>query len=221
MEPAKAVYSDEQANEILRTALRLAAPDEITFEELVCAAAELGIPRSDLHEAEERFRQNSSEAGLRREFAQMQRLELRAFGLHTAIYALVAGLIIGFELEKQRLYLIPVVVGAWLALILWKKRDLKKPSPKHEQQYENWIRRKHVWLRPERAAEIVRDELLRPLGAIDRIDGGSPRSMMGRRLRQRLGYDRKRAKAVVKAFLVENPGIEEQYRYDPVWRYPA
>lgn len=219
MQTGEALYNDAQANEILRTAVRLAAPDEITFEELVTAAAELGISRAELHEAEERYRENSSEAGLRQDFRNMQRLELRAFALHAAMYAVVAEIIVFVELRHLRVIWMPLVLAAWISLCFWKSWQLRRPSPKHEEQFQNWVRRKEVWLRPERAAEIVEQELTRPISISERIDGGKPRKMMERRLRLRLGYDRKRARLVAKAFALQNPGIEELYRYDPSYRY--
>ena len=59
------LYTDEQSNEIVRTAVRLAARDEISFDELVAAGKELGISPEEMQEAETRYRHQVSEAGLR------------------------------------------------------------------------------------------------------------------------------------------------------------
>ena len=210
MSQTEALYDDAQANEILRTAVRLAAPGEITFEEIVAAAKELGFSREELQNAEATYLKNSSEAGQRQEFAKMQKKELGAFAFHVGFLALIVSLIILLDVNEWKWPLLSVVGIAWVGIVVWKFFHLRGNSPKHEEAFENWQRRKHVWLRPERSKEMVESVITQELQRyLPYIVEGSRRENSIEKLRQKLGYDKPRATAVFEAFIREHPEIEQ------------
>jgi hypothetical protein len=211
MSQSEALYNDAQANEILRTAVRLAAPGEITFEEMVAAAAELGISRDELKDAEAQYQRNSSEVGQREEFKEMQKLELRSFGFHVGFIAAIVLLIVLIDFRHWTLYALPLLGLLWLALFLWKKHFLESDSPKHERDFQNWQRRKKIWLRPEQAQDKVSEALKPRLSLGEKLEQGTPRFLMEKRLRKKLGYDKKRARSVVEGYLKEHPEFEETF----------
>ena len=202
-------YSDEQANEILRTAVRLSAPSEIGFEELVAAAKELGISRDELKEAEAKYRQMTSDPGQRETFKEMQKRELHAFSFRIFLIALIAALLAIFDLPDFRIYLLPLIVVAAVGFVYFKWKHLWGDSPKHEEAFVDWQRKKNIWLRPEQAQAIVAQMFQEELVFKDRLSHWAIRDEMQRRLREEMGYDGKRAAEVVEAFLREHPEVEE------------
>ena len=212
MAESEALYNDAQANEILRTAVRLAAPGEITFEELALAAAELGISRDELKDAEAEYRKKVSEAGQREEFRHMQRHQLFSFILHIGIIALILSLIAIFDIRRFALVSIAIIVAVCIPLIIWRDRRLKDETrPSYERAYENWQRKKKIWLRPEDAREEMIAALQGKLSLAERLERGDPRTLMCRRLVRKFGYDKKRVRSIVNAYLTEHPEFEEQF----------
>jgi hypothetical protein len=209
MGQTEALYDDAQANEILRTAVRLAAPSEISFEEIVLAAAELGISRDDLQDAEAKYKLNSSEEGQKAEFRSMQDHEFRHSAFHAGLIALIGALLIIFEVPEMVWYLLSVMaLGISVYLIQRYRRLHNEKSTTYQQSFHEWQKKKSVWLRPERAKEIVdaifESALARPGHPTDGPLG--PRIVD--HLRDRLGYDKKRARAVFEAYVREHPEVE-------------
>ena len=212
MSQSEALYSDAQANEILRTAVRLAAPAEITFDEMVAAAKELGISREELKEAEEKYRISTTEAGQREEFSLMQKREVHAFAFHIGFIALIVAVIVVFDLPKYLIaFALPVLILAAIGAVYWRRAYLLSDSPKHEESFQNWQRRKKIWLRPERAREMVEEVFSTPLSLYEKLENGDPRHLMRKRIRKKFGYDRRRAKAIVDAYCLEHPDAEENF----------
>lgn len=189
--------------------MRLAAPRDISFEELVAAAAEIGLTREDLKEAERKYAESTTEAGQRAEFRRMQRDQFRAVVLKTCLIGALILALLFFEVGHFVSWLlIPVLlgVGAWIA---HSYRDLgNEDLPKHRQAFETWRWQKQIWLRPERAQEIIDLALHEEPTLSERINGGLDRDKFENRLIRRLGYDRVRAKAVLGAYIVEHPEWE-------------
>jgi len=208
MDQTQALYDDAQANEILRTAVRLAAPGEITFEEMVAAASELGISRDELKDAEARYRENSSEEGLKAAFRKMQHHEFHLSIFHAGLLAGIALLIILIDVREFALYATPIVLaiaGVFLALRYRVLHDFG--SARNRKAFGEWLKRKDVWLRPEQAKEIV-DQIMEDKLEHRLIGFDSPKKRVIRSLIDRFGYDKKRALAVYKAYLREHPEVE-------------
>lgn len=208
----ESLYSDVQANEILRTAVRLAAPGEITFQELMQAAAELGISGDELKSAEAKYLENTSEAGQIAEFRRMQRKQIAAGLFDIFVVAAIIGLIAFFDLPKYRLALLGIIVLVAGAVAIYRYRQHADfESEKEQAAFREWQRKKQVWLRPERARDIVHEELNRERSIAERYEAARPRAMLEMRLRERMGYDRKRARTVLDAYLRENPELQARW----------
>ena len=205
-------FSDAQANEILRTAVRLAAPGEISFEELVAAAKELGITGEELIQAEEKYRQESSEAGQRAQFKVMQRHEVRRVAFLLAFMGVAFTLISWVDLPSLIRYAVPiswVVLG--LAFFFIRRYHLSE-TPRHEITFQHWQQKKKVWLRPERSQEVVAEILREPIRLGERLEQGDPELLMRRRLQNRFGYDKVRAQTIVAAQIRDHPELLEHFR---------
>ena len=211
MSSSDAIYSDAQANEILRTAVRLAAPGDITFDEMVRAAKELGISRDELKEAEERYKQICSDTGQRDMFREMQKHEIKAFSFRMGLLALLLTLIVFIDLREAFLFLFPVLLLAWGLAAYLKWRFVTRESPKHEEAFLDWQRKKKLWLRPEDAKQVVDELFAQRLSLGERLENKSTRDLMRKRLREKFGYDRKRTIAVVDAYLAEHPELESRF----------
>ena len=204
---AEALYDDKQANEILRTSVRLAARDEITLDEIVAAARELGIPREEVERAEATYQRNQTEQGQRAQFRRMQAHELGLSLFHVGVLTLIAALIAIFDFREYVWTLVPLILGIAAAYVIYRFTDIYfNKSDKHEKAFQEWIRRKQVWLRPERAREIVNQTIQKQLDSNWWIN--SLRDELIFALQKRLGYDKKRAEDVLNAYLRENPEVE-------------
>lgn len=209
MSDTESTYTDAQANEILRTAVRLAAPSEITFEELVLAAAELGISREEIDEAKEVYWRNSSEEGQRAEFRRMQRRQLGATALHAGVIALIILLIVIFDFPEYLPIVSALLAIAAACYLGWQYNQLRHfESEENQAAFRDWQRKKNVWLRPEKAKLLVDKVLSEPVSPSEKYEMGSPERKLEHRLRQKLGYDRKRARAVLQAYIREHPEFE-------------
>lgn len=210
MDQTQALYDDAQANEILRTAVRLAAPGEITFEEMVAAAAELGISRDELIDAEAQYKKNSSEEGQKAEFRRMQRHEFHLSIFHAALLAGIALLIILIDFRDVARFTVPVVLGLAGFFIARKYQNLFSiESESNKKAFDDWTKMKDVWLRPEKAKEIV-DSIMHTQIRNRRAGYDSLESRVIRSLKDGLGYDKKRAVCVYEAYLREHPELEVQ-----------
>jgi hypothetical protein len=204
-------YNDEQANEIVRTAVRLAAPGEITFEEMVLAAAELGISRDELAEAEAKYRYQTSEAGQREEFRVMQRHQVKSIGFQLIVVAAILALIIFVDAPKIILVTIAIVIPVVAALFLiFRAKILDAERPAYEQAYQRWQRQKRCFLRPEETQEHVLKVLKADLTYAERLNEDEPRKRLRLRLQKRLLFDKKRALEIVDAYLLEHPEVASQ-----------
>lgn len=208
VDAAQPLYTDEQANEILRTAVRLTAPTEISFEEFVAAASELGISREELKQAEAEYKRNSSEEGQKAAFRNMQRHEFHLSIFHAALLGGIIMLIFLVDLRRVALYAAAVVVVIACAVLVARYRVLHNfESNRNKKAFEEWLKRKDVWLRPEKAKEIVDQTLKQTLvGHARGFD--PPKARVIRSLRDALGYDKKRALAVFEAYMREHPEME-------------
>jgi hypothetical protein len=212
MDQTQALYDDSQANEILRTAVRLAAPSEITFEEMVSAASELGISRDELKDAEAQYKKNSSEEGVKAGFRAMQGHEFKLSIFHAALLSGIALLITLVDVSPMAplmaLYFAGfVVVFACLFLLLRYRALHNFESKRNKKAFDEWLKRKDVWLRPEKAKEIV-DQIMENKLLHWPPGNGSPKEATIQALRDGLGYDKKRAITVYDAYLREHPELE-------------
>ena len=210
MPPAETLYDDRQANEILRTAVRLAARDDITIDELTAAANELGISAEEVREAERRYHKSQTEEGQRKEFRHMQTMELRLTLFHVAVLALILGAVAFVDFRSHFTALAAAIIGAATFYFGYRVWDIHfSNSPKHQKAFEEWVRRKNVWLRPEDSKRIV-DEVIRGQLSIYKGFDSTPflRTHCIDALQRRLGYDKVRASQVLEAFIRENPDVE-------------
>jgi hypothetical protein len=209
MSETEALYDDEQANEILRTAVRLAAPAEISFDEIALAAAELGISRDELKDAEAKYKINSSEEGQKAAFRLMQEHEFRHSAFHAGLIAIVGLLLIIFEVPQLVWYLLGVMALGICVYLIQRYRTLhNEKAAKYQRAFYEWQRKKTVWLRPERAKEIVDSVFESALVRPGHLTDGPLRPRIIDQLRDRLGYDKKRAQAVFEAYVREHPEVE-------------
>lgn len=211
MSSTESLYTDAQANEILRTAVRLAAPQEITFEEFAAAASELGISREELQEAEAAYNVSSSEEGIRAEFARMQHHEFLLSIVHVLVLLGIAALILLIDFKE--IALPALAVGTALAGLYLRRRFVllrDHESEKNLRTFEEWKSRRGVWLRPEQAKQVV-DSIF-----VEKINRPNPiaplKEVVVYALRLRLGYDKKRANAVYEAYVREHPEVESLSR---------
>jgi len=212
MATTQSQYNDTQSNEIIRTAVRLAARDDITFDELVAAGKELGISREELETAEETRRQNESEEGQRAEFRRMQNHEFRLTVFNTCLLVGIVLLIIFIDIRE---IFVAALLAGWVgggAFLYFRYSHIHNESLlEHRDKFEEWKRMKDIWLRPERAKEIV-DEIFEKEIRLPFYASATERKLrvIGR-LRDRLGYDRRRADAVFEAYLREHPEADEVF----------
>jgi hypothetical protein len=209
MEQTQALYDDAQANEILRTAVRLAAPGEITFEELVAAASELGISRDDLRDAEAQYKKNSSDEGQKAAFREMQHHQFRLAVFHACLLGAIGLLFIFFDFRDWAVSLVPLLAMAIVIWLSYRYRDIhNERSTKYQWAFQEWQKKKEVWLKPERAKEIVDSIFTKELDQPGNLSQGPSKKEVTRQLRARFGYDKTRVKAVVEAYLREHPEVE-------------
>ncbi len=208
MDQTQALYDDAQANEILRTAVRLAAPSEITFEEMVAAASELGISRGELKDAEAQYKVNSSEEGVKAEFRRMQRHEFHLSIFHTGLLSGILLLIAVIDARSFALDIASAVIVLASLYLLYRYRVLHDfESKRNKRAFDEWLERKDVWLRPEKAKQIV-DQIMEDKLRYSPPLSSPPKGTVIQGLRDGLGYDKKRAVAVFEAYMREHPEVE-------------
>jgi hypothetical protein len=210
MAESTSVYTDAQSNEILRTAVRLAARDEITFEELAAAGKELGISREEMLEAETKYRHQISEAGLRQEFGHMQRKELQSYAFHISVYALIGFLIVWLDFEVPAVTALVIAAGMTLAIVAMKGVKIFRDSADAEAKFRDLQAKKRIWLRPERSKQLTEQCLSNPPTLYEKLSQWSPQEIAVKRLIRKFSFDKKRANEVADAYFREHPEAEEQ-----------
>lgn len=202
-EPA---YSEAEANEILSAAVRLAGVESVNSEELIRMAAEMGITPAEVVLAEERYREQQSEAAHRKHFRRLQRNEfvvmLLTEGVTVAIcYAFVIGMLKPTPLEIA-IYGSPALV----LLFLQVNKRFNERSSAYCYAFKRWMEAKKNPLRPERVQAVVEDTLQKGIAK------HPTRSELERTLRKAVGYDRVRAREALHQYLIDHPEAQEKIR---------
>ena len=130
-------YNEDDAQEILRRAAALQSSGALTSEELIRTAAEAGISREAVEQAEAQIRSEKLDRELLGEFRRQQRNEFYSLVGGTAFFLVIAGALFFRDIEKPGW----IYLGAGFFLLrLYKgvSRYLWERSPSWQRRYETW-----------------------------------------------------------------------------------
>jgi hypothetical protein len=151
--PNELQFNEAEANEILRTAVRIAAPDKISRDELAIAAAQLGIKPEDLAEAEAKHERLKTEQGERDEFHRLQVQNCKNWLFYAlGFWAIEASIMI----PKHWFFTLAIfsaVVIVWQLVASF--RMLSPSSKRYKERFSEWRQLRTVRLAPERRQGVV------------------------------------------------------------------
>jgi hypothetical protein len=134
-------YEEEEAEAILRIASKRVALGNVSRDELLASAAELGIPAEAVLEAESAYRNQRVEVGLRREYDQYAKREfLSSIGSWFFVNCGLVALNV-FTDHQVSWALWPVCVWGFFVLMDIPETFLRG-STEYEKHYQKWLRRR-------------------------------------------------------------------------------
>jgi hypothetical protein len=194
-------YSEEDAQEILRRAASLQTSGAMSVDEMIRAAAELGISREAVEQAEAQLRSDRLDKELLKDFRRQERQKFFS-SIGSAIAIIAIAFIWFFEGHPSKQW---VLIGA--AFFGWKL--VSNFSQHLWERSDSWQRRYQTW----KAAEVRRrdpgrnqkneDVIKSILGSVD------PEAKLAviKELRQRSGLELKEAKDAVDEYYRRHPEI--------------
>lgn len=197
----RGTYSEEEAQEIIRKAASLQTASSMSGEELVRAAAELGISREALEQAEAQLRSDRLDKELLEKFRHQERKSFFSSMGSTIAILTIAVLWFFDGSPSPRWALIGAAYFAWTLISnfskhLWERSD-------------GWQRRYQTW----KAAELRRRDpsskktheqmIISILGTTD----PEAKLTVVKELRERSGIDLKEAKDAVDDYYRRHPEI--------------
>ena len=191
-------YTEIEANEILRTAVRLSAAEKLSIDDLAKAAAEIGIGREDVERAESDFNRLRTEEGARKEFRRLQINQFKIWILYGLCYLLIE---CALDFGRRGIWNALGYFSCFVALgWIYAGFCLLFPNaPPYKKKYTSWRLLGSGYLTPEEAHKIVQEVV------IEAIDNHLSRDNAELILMMKIGYDSIRAKEVLESFLYEHP----------------
>lgn len=152
-------YSQNDVQEILQLAIARQATNstELTRTQLLEIADDLGISSSDLHLAEQVWRNRQQEQQEQQEFHRIQRLRVQQ---HLMKYGITNGFLLVLNWISTghlswSIY-IAILWGLGLSLDAWKR--LRTEGEDHDRAFQKWQRQRQL----KRSVDTFLDRLLKP-----------------------------------------------------------
>jgi hypothetical protein len=199
-------FSEAEANEILRAAIRIAAPGKIARDELAIFASQLGIGEQELAAAEEKYERLKTEEGERQEFQRLQNATFKMMLAFELIFLLGPVTVLSaIHWNDPARWIFPLFGllcnGPVLVLMAWVYWERTLSSDQYKADFTRWRYYRKLSPSPEWRFEFV-DEVIS-----NHIQSEHITTLFGLRLavKRALGCDWSRAVAAVDEYFDRRP----------------